>query len=442
MKLFCSLIILFLLNNCSFDNKTGIWDNEKEDYKKNSSLFKDFKTISISKNNFNKIIILDKKTKIKISTPINNLEWEDIFYNFNNNSKNFKYDNKNQINTRSKRLSKSAVNENILFSNNCLIIHDEKGNIIIFSVLENKIIKKFNFYKNKFKNIDIKINLIIEKNIIYASDNIGYLYALNLKTGQLIWAKNYKVPFRSNLKIIDNKLIASNQNNDLYFSDKKNGDLIKFIPTEETVIKNRFINNISITEENNLLFLNTYGSLYSIDVKTMKINWFINLNQSIDINPSNLFMSNEVVSSSNKILVTSNNNFFIIDENTGSILSKFSFSSLVKPIINENYVFLITKNNFLILLDLNTNKILYSSDIDDQISNFLDIKKEKSIIKSFMLVNNEIFVFLKNSYVLSFQSSGTIKSVKKLPARLNSIPIIIDKLIYFLNNKNKLVVLS
>ncbi len=442
MKLFCSLIILFLLNNCSFDNKTGIWDNEKEDYKKNSSLFKDFKTISISKNNFNKIIILDKKTKIKISTPINNLEWEDIFYNFNNNSKNFKYDNKNQINTRSKRLSKSAVNENILFSNNCLIIHDEKGNIIIFSVLENKIIKKFNFYKNKFKNIDIKINLIIEKNIIYASDNIGYLYALNLKTGQLIWAKNYKVPFRSNLKIIDNKLIASNQNNDLYFSDKKNGDLIKFIPTEETVIKNRFINNISITEENNLLFLNTYGSLYSIDVKTMKINWFINLNQSTDINPSNLFMSNEVVSSSNKILVTSNNNFFIIDENTGSILSKFSFSSLVKPIINENYVFLITKNNFLILLDLNTNKILYSSDIDDQISNFLDIKKEKSIIKSFMLVNNEIFVFLKNSYVLSFQSSGTIKSVKKLPARLNSIPIIIDKLIYFLNNKNKLVVLS
>ena len=31
---------------------------------------------------------------------------------------------------------------------------------------------------------------------------------LNKKTGQLIWAKNYKVPFRSNLKIIDNKLIT------------------------------------------------------------------------------------------------------------------------------------------------------------------------------------------------------------------------------------------
>ena len=97
MKLFYSLIILFLLNNCSFDNKTGIWKNEKEDLKKDDSLFKEFKTISILKDNFNEIIILDKKIKIKISAPINNLEWKDIFYNFNNNSNNFKYENKNQI---------------------------------------------------------------------------------------------------------------------------------------------------------------------------------------------------------------------------------------------------------------------------------------------------------------------------------------------------------
>lgn len=221
MKLFCFLIILFLFNNCSFDNKTGIWKNENEDLKKNSGLLKEFKTISVFKDNFNEIITLDEKTKIQISSPINNLEWKDIFYNFNNNSNNFQYDNKNQINTISKKLSRSITNENILFSNNCLITNDEKGNIIVFSTQENKIIKKFNFYKNKLKNINKKINLLIEKNVIYASDNIGYLYAINLKTGELIWAKNYKVPFRSNLKIIDDKLITSSQNNDLYFFNKK-----------------------------------------------------------------------------------------------------------------------------------------------------------------------------------------------------------------------------
>ena len=442
MKLFCFLIILFLFNNCSFDNKTGIWKNENEDSKKNSGLLKEFKTISVFKDNFNEIITLDEKTKIQISSPINNLEWKDIFYNFNNNSNNFQYDNKNQINTISKKLSRSITNENILFSKNCLITNDEKGNIIIFSTQENKIIKKFNFYKNKLKNINKKINLLIEKNVIYASDNIGYLYTINLKTGELIWAKNYKVPFRSNIKIIDDKLITSSQNNDLYFFNKKNGDLIKFIPTEETVIKNQFMNNISITNEKNLLFLNTYGSLYSIDMKTMKIIWFINLNQSIDINPSNLFMSNEIVNSANKILITTNEKFFIIDNNTGSIIGRYSFSTSIRPIINQNYAFIITKNNLLIALDLNKNQIMYSSDIDSQISNFLDIKKKKTVIKSFMLINNEIFIFLKNSYILTFKPNGIIKSVKKLPAKINSFPILIDKLIYFLNNKNKLVVVS
>ena len=44
-------------------------------------------------------------------------------------------------------------------------------------------------------------------------------------------------------------------------------------------------------------------------MKNMKIIWFINLNQSIDINPSNLFMSNEIVNESDKILITSNDKF-------------------------------------------------------------------------------------------------------------------------------------
>ena len=71
----------------------------------------------------------------------------------------------------------------------------------------------------------------------------------------------------------------------------------------------------------------------------MKITWFINLNRSTDINPSNLFMSNEIVNYSDKILITSSDNFFIINKKSGSIEKKFSFSSLIKPIINENYVF-------------------------------------------------------------------------------------------------------
>ena len=48
------------------------------------------------------------------------------------------------------------------------------------------------------------------------------------------------------LKILKDKLIAANQNNNLYFFNKNNGEIIKRIPTEETLVKNKFINNLSI----------------------------------------------------------------------------------------------------------------------------------------------------------------------------------------------------
>ena len=38
----------------------------------------------------------------------------------------------------------------------------------------------------------------------------------------------------------------------------------------------------------------------------MKINWFINLNQSLDLNPSNLFYGNQIINK-DKIIVSSNN---------------------------------------------------------------------------------------------------------------------------------------
>ena len=442
MKCFKVLIICLTLSSCSFDNKTGIWKNEKNDIDDELNIFKEFKTVTTFENKFNKIIPFDNKNKFQLLKPINNLEWNDEFFGLNNNLKNFQYDDLNKIILKSKKLSNNKVFERILFANNHLIINDEKGNIIIYSISRKKTIYKFNFYKKKYKKIKKKLNLIIENDIIYVSDNIGYLYSFNYKQNKLVWAKNYKIPFRSNLKIFNNKIIVSNQNNNLFFLDKINGDLIKFIPTEETIVKNNFINNLSIDDKNNLFFLNTYGSLYSIDAKNMKINWFLNLNQSTDVNPSNLFKSVQIVSNENKVLIGSNNKTFIIDKNSGFIENKFIFAPLIKPIINKTYAFLITENNYLISIDLSTNKILYSSYINQEIANFLNVNKKNVEIQSFMLLSNKITIFLKNSFVLNFNSIGKLQSVKKLPSQLSSIPIIINKLLYFLDKKNRLVILS
>ena len=400
MKLLYGLIILILLQNCSFDNKTGIWKDDNNISQKEKDIFIDFKNLSISDKSFDEKISIINNFTFNLPQPVVNKVWHDKFYSKNNNQKNFKYNGLNEILLKSKKLSRFSIDNHILFDNRNLILTDAQGNIIIFSIDANKVVKKFNFYKKKYKKLKKTLNIILEDNIIYVSDNIGYLYAYDYLNEKIIWAKYYKIPFRSNLKITKNTIIASDQNNKLIFFDKSNGNTLKTILTEETVVKNDFTNNLS-ANSNSLYFLNTYGSLYSIDLKTMDINWILNLNPSLDVSASSLFFGSKIVFQENKIISSSNKFTYVIDAESGILVHKKNFSTFFRPIVIKNYLFIITKNDFLIAMNLVNGKIIYSHNINEKISEFLDTKRKKVSIKNFSIINDQIYIFLNNSYIVN-----------------------------------------
>ena len=406
------IILIALLNSCSFDNKTGIWENENNPLPSKNKIYKDFKTISTSQNFFNETIVLKKNYNLDFSSPETNLNWTDILYAPNNNFKNFNYNNLNKVLFKSKKISKYKVGKYKLFENDNLIISDERGNLLIFSFNENKIVRKFNFYKKKFRKIEKIINYAVENNIIYVGDNLGYLYAYNYISDKILWAKDYKIPFNSNLKIFQDKIIISNQNNDLNILKKSTGDLLKSIPTEEFFIKNQFKNNLSINNKGDVIFLNSFGSLYSVNLSSMKINWFNNFNQSLDFSSSNYFMGNQVINSDKVIVISSNKDTYLIDVKTGSVIKKFNFSSEIKPIIIKKNLIILSKNNFLINIDLDTKNIIYSYDISKEKkikSNILN----SNIFKEILILNSEIFIFLRDSSILVFNMDGNFKKITR-----------------------------
>ena len=441
MKLYFILIILFFFNNCSFDNKSGIWKSDNIITNQEKNIFKDFKKISTSEEIFNKIVPFDNKYKFKILPSINNLKWQDIYFNEENNLKNLKFNNSNQIVFKSKKLSRNKVNNYLLFENDNLIISDEKGNIIVFSIKKKKIISKFNFYKKRYKGVKKKLNLFLENNIIYISDNIGYLYSFDYKNNKIIWATHYKLPLKSNLKIAGNKIISADVNNNLVFFSKSTGEILKLIPTENITITNNFVNNLSQYKDN-LFFLNSYGSLYSSNTESMNLKWSINLSPSLNLNQTNLFNGSEIINDGSRIIVSSNNNTFLIEAKTGTVLSEFNFSSIIKPILHNGIGFFVTKNNLLVAINLKNAKVLYSQDITLQVAKFLSTKKKSLSYKNIMLLNGEIFIFLKNSFILNFNNNGELKEIKKLPSKINTFPIIIDSSILFLNSSKKLIIVD
>ena len=58
------------------------------------------------------------------------------------------------------------------------------------------------------------------------------------------------------------------------------------------------------------------------------------------------------------------------------------------------------------------------------------------------MLNNEIFIFLKNSYVLILGINGSLKEIRKFPSSVYSQPILIDNKILYLNKNGKIFIVN
>ena len=87
----------------------------------------------------------------------------------------------------------------------------------------------------------------------------------------------------------------------------------------------------------------------------------------------------------------------MIDIKTGLIENKFNFSSLVRPIINNQYAFFITKNDLLIAVDLKNKKIIYSYNINNKIihQSSFNNKDNNELLKKTMLSLVKVLNYIK-----------------------------------------------
>ncbi len=440
MKFLFSIILLILINNCSFDDKSGIWKNEQNlSDEKDIGAFKDFRKVNLSENKyFDQIINRNKNFNFILDTSKSTQEWNDEYFSKNNVIPNILYNNNDNI-LKGKKLSSSKLSNNILFKNNLLIASDVKGNLIVYSIDRRKILHKYNFYKKRYRNINKKVNMTIFEGNLYVSDNIGFLYAYDFKLNKIIWAKRFPVPFRSNIKINNKKLYIANENNSLFIINSKDGNIIRKIPTEEVLIKNRYMNNLSM-DNKNLFYLNTFGTLYSINQENLRLNWFININPSLTGSLNDLFTSREIKIYRKNLIILSNNGLQVIDSLNGSTKYIIPINSEISPIVYSNYIFAVSKNNLLVALETNSGNIIYSFKIDQKIAQFLNTnKKDKIKIKYIRIINDKIVLFLKNSYVIEFSVNGKIEDLYKLPSKLNSKPIFINNSMIYLNKGKKLI---
>ena len=448
------IFVIVNITSCSLDNKTGIWQDISDlpAEKKNTKLIEDrngesrYEDIIFKNNPYNqeKESLITTNAKSDISVKI--LNWHEEYALPTNNVSNFSYDENKILLSKSPKLSKFFTseknsNKNIIFHNNKLISYDHKGRIFIYDLELKKKIFEFNFYKKKFKKIQKKIRLIVNNDTLYAADNLGYLYALNLKSKSIVWAKNYGIPFRSNLKFSGNQIFLANQDNTIYSINKKNGEKNWQFATSTTYIKSDFRNNFVLDKINNsLFFLNTSGELYSINYLKQKVNWVLNFKSRSLTEDTNLFLSQPLIIKNNNLIISTNKAVLSYDSITSRRNWIFHVQTIIKPIITSNYIYLVTKQDLLICLNNSTGKVLWSKNIYSLVQDRKVIKKIGNLY-DFKIVNNKINIYSKNGYLLSFNfKNGDLSYLDKISKNgFSSAIFFLNNHMLFINNKYKLI---
>ena len=453
LKILLVLLSIFL-SSCSFDNKTGIWKDASKipvESSEGKSISEDksnqrYEDIFVKNQIFNEEKTSADPKNIIIDEPIKISNWLEEYALPTNNISNYFYDEKNILISKSPKLSKFSdkknfSSRNFIYYQNNLISYDHKGTVFIYSTETKKKIFEYNFYRKNFKNFDKELYLTLDKNNLFIADNLGYLYSINIETKNLVWAKNYGIPFRSNIKYLNNQIFLANQDNVIYSINAQTGDKNWQFATNLTSLKTDFKNNLALDEiNNNILFLNTSGELYSINYVNQKINWVLNFKNSSLANDTSLFISFPIIIKNENLIVSTEQSVLSYNHLSATRNWILPVEPVIKPIITQNYTYVISKNNLLICVNNLSGEIIWSRNL------FKEIKSKRSINKigkfyDFKIVNNHINIYSNEGYLLSYDNTdGRLLDFKKISRNgINSKVFFIDELMFLIDGNNRLL---
>ena len=440
--LFYFIIFIFFLSGCSLKNpgffKDRLKELEAEIAKKNSRL-----VFSESKKFKEEISGIFEG---KIEKAINNSNWLEKNFTLSNHVPHLEYKDSKRLIYKSKKIGKNKFDISDLFFepvifNQGIFFYDPSGNVYNFSFEEGRLLWKFNFYKKRFKNLPIQLKFKISNRNLIVSDNLGYLYSLEIESGNLIWAKNYGIPFRSNIKAESGNIFLLNQDNKFYIINEEEGEMKTSFETFPSLLKSEQETSISLdTDKNNLYFVTSTGQLYSLNYKTNNLNWLLDLSMTKEGQSSGLFFSSPIVHSYDKLFLSNSVGTYSIDSINGKINWELPFSTNVRPIVLENFLILASKEGFILSLDSKTGKVIWSKNLFNKKKKL----KQKKIgsITSLLLVSNKILATTSKGFFffIDYKNGEVLDYTKASRNGFFSIPVLVNKNIYVIDNKIKVLV--
>ena len=426
MKYFLISFLSLVIFSCSSDKDKKV---DLEVFKNQGEKINVFEANNI----FDKEI--SSKSPLLLNSPQSNKDWVYEHFSSNNLYEHLVYEGKFQDIFKKSigdYINKNNDSGSLLVSNEFVFFSDEKGKIYKFDIKNQRVIWELKIYESSLNNYPKNIALYLNSNILYAADNLGFLYSIDTETGKPIWQQNYGVPFSSNLNFYKSILYVVNQNSRLYAFNPIDGEKIWSFESLSGLIKPSRSSSISILN-NNLLFTNDVGDVTVIDLNQQVIVWTKNILSQNTISNNLIFKTSNLLIDKKDVFISSNNGDLLnFNFDTGEIKWSQKLSSIQNHISTDKYLFVLTENGFIIAFNKTNGTILWSL-------NLTKFSRDSKTVPSYyglLLASNNLYATSSNGDIYKISANdGTYISHKKINSDLSRAPII-------LNRSSELIILN
>ena len=423
------LILLSLFSvSCSLNSDSSFWT------KRNIS--EEQKIVNI-KQITKKDEILLKEVNNSLEINLSNLEKENYplsYFHNNNGRTNYNGNLKSISKYKFSKIEKFDEYEpEIIINQNNIIFFDNKGTILKFDE-SSKLLWKKNYYTKIEKKLKPILFLSANQDTLIVVDTIAKYFAIDMKTGDLLWTKYNDSPFNSQIKIFKNKFYVVDANNVLHCYSLKNGEEIWNFKTDKPLIKSQKKNSL-IIKKNNIIFNNSVGDITAVNSETGELVWQAPTQSKKIYDESMFFKNSDLISAKNSILFSNNNNgFFSLDADSGLVNWKQKINSNVRPVFFNNLIFTITNESYLVVIDNESGNLIRSNYL---LGNFKKNKRKKIKPVGFIVGQINIYLTLNNGKLLVVDiKTGSVKTVLKIDKEKISSPVVQGQNLYVAKNNS------
>lgn len=344
---------------------------------------------------------------------------------------------------------KGSSKRNLLLSSpviyrQMVFAQDVNGTVSAFSLVDGSKLWKQKLKPNsKFEN-ENGLNgagLAVDGNGVYAAAGFGSIFALDAKSGDVLWRNDLNAPLRTAPTICSDKLLVQTLDNRLLALSTKNGEEVwKYnISAEDTVLAGSSAPACS-PEKNFAVAGFSNGDIQAFNADIGYPAWTVALIDSSQSNLStaiNSIKASPVIDGDTVYAIGHNDLLAAINYRTGEIIWKQQIGGTNMPWIAGNYLFVLSNNHELLALNKLNGNILWSASL----LNDYDLDERSDIYLSGpIMANNQLLITSSDGTVYAVSPlNGKILNQISFKSSIPTAPIAADKTVVFVTDDAELI---